>query len=135
MPPLIREPALEWAADQLMTVRLSPLTLPSGRVLADFSAFTLTIRADPLWSSETKGRPRGSATIAADTADPVGDGWPVVLTATGANVGGVVTFSFDAPAAAGRKRYALDVVGSLAGGGDVQLVYSTWLTVLPRVTA
>ncbi len=128
MPSLIREPALEWAARQTMTVRLSPLALPAGRVLADFDTFALTVRSDPTY-------PRTGATVtAADTADPLGDGWSVAVEATGNVVDGIVTFSFNAPATAGRKRYALDVVGTLAGGGDVQLVYSTWLTVLPRVT-
>lgn len=129
MPPLIREPALEWAAGQSMRVQLSPLTLPAGRVLGDFTSFALAIRADPLW-------PRvGTAKTDADSADPLGDGWPLVASATGAVVSGVVTFDVTAPLETGVKRYALDAWGTLSGGGSVQLVRATWLTAGARVVA
>ena len=128
MSSLIREPALEWAGGQDITLRLSPLTLPAGRTLDDFSTFALTIRADPAYPRS------GSSAVAARTADPLGDGWPVAVSAVGQVVAGVVTFSFVTPSLAGRSRFALDVWGELDGGGEIQLVPTTWLTILPRVT-
>lgn len=128
---LIREvPKLEWAAAQSMVVSLTPLTLPTGRTLDDFDGYTLTIREDPGW-------PRATAVArdAANSADPLGDGWAVAVTAVGEVNDGVVQFSFVTPEGAGSRRYAVDVWGSLVAGGEVQLVKSTWLTVLPRVVA
>ena len=130
MPSLIREsPVLEWAAAQAMVVSLSPLALPSGRTLSDFSAYTLAIRQDPAWPRS------GPKATTADSADPLGDGWAPAVSVSGTVSEGVVSFSFVAPEAAGRRRYAVDVWGTLAAGGEVQLFKATWLTVLPRVVA
>lgn len=124
---LIREPAYEWAAGQQQVVSLTPLTLPSGRTVADFNGYTLTIRADPDW-------PRaGAAGGQEGAADPIGDGWAVSLTASGSLVGSVPTFTFTVPSDAGIRRYAVDCWASLTSGGEVQLVRATWLTVGARV--
>lgn len=124
--PLIRDPVgippLKWAAGQTMVVSLSPLTLPAGRVLGDFSAWTLTVREDPKW-------PRSGATEAArDAADPIADGWAVALTATGTVVDGAATFAFTMVAGAGYRRYSIDAWGALSAGGEIQVVEPLWLT-------
>lgn len=129
MPLILDTPVLRWAAGARRTVRLSPLTLPAGRTLSDFSGYTLTIRADPLFPRD------GSALAAAAAADPRGDGWAVAATVAGAVVAGVVQFEATAPADAGERRYALDVWAALAAGGETELVPATWLTVGARVKA
>lgn len=127
MQSLIVEPALKWAAGQATVLSITPLTLPVGRSVTDFSTFTLTIRQDPLW-------PRtGDALANRPTADPIAQSWPVVLTAAGTLVSSVPTFEFTVPSGAGIERYSLDVWGTLSAGGEVQLVRATWLTVNGRV--
>ena len=124
---LIQLPALSWSAEQQMLVSLSPLYLPAGRQVTDWSTFTLTIRSDPLY-------PRtGSDIPAALIADPVADGWPVATTAVGSIVNGVVTFSVTVPTLAGVQAYAVDVVASGGTAGRVQLVKPRWLTVTPTL--
>lgn len=111
-----------------MTVQITPLTLPAGRQLTDFSSFTLTIRQDPSW-------PRtGALSATRNTADPIAEGWTAVVTATGSLVNSIPTFTFTMPSAAGIERYAVDVWGNLAAGGQVQLVQATWLTAAGRAT-
>lgn len=123
---LVREPALVWTVGQSMSVYVTPLTLPVGRQLSDFASYTLTVRQDPLWS-------RQSPALRA-SADPIGEGWPVAVTAAGALAvppGGtspVPAFNFVMPALAGTERYAVDVFGALNSGGLIQLVPATWLT-------
>lgn len=119
-------PVLSWPAGQDQTVKVTP-TLPSGRALADWSSFVLTVREDPLY-------PRaGAAAAAAAAADPHADGWAVEVTAAGSAAAGVVTFTLTVPDAAGFRRYALDVWAVGGTPGDVQLVAATWLTVTPSV--
>lgn len=124
--PLIRDPVgippLRLVSGGAYVVSLSPLTLPAGRVVADFSGWTLTVREDPDW-------PRSGATEAArDAADPKGDGWAVVLTVTGTVVDGVVTFALTMVAPAGYRRYSVDAWGALSAGGEIQVVEPLWLT-------
>lgn len=126
---LIRYPALEIPAGQYTTIRLTPLTLPTGRVVTDFSSFTLKLREDPDW-------PRSGQTEADRyKADPIADGWPVVVTATGTlDDDDVPVVSFDMVDGAGELRYAYDAWGTLAAGGKpVQLVRATWVTGGARV--
>ena len=125
--PLIQYPALEWAAGQAMAVSLTPIALPAGRTVADFSGFTLTIRADPSW-------PRSDMAAAQKaSADPIAEGWSVAVTSAGAVTNSVPVFRFTSPSGAGTERYALDVFGTLAdGSGEVQLYKCRWLSVLAR---
>jgi hypothetical protein len=114
-------------AVQRTTIVLDPLTLPTGRVLGDFSAYRLVMRRDPDWPRDRTER--------FDELDPEGDGWTVVVTADGDVDDGEVSFTFDAPELPGRYRYVYDVWATLTAGGEVQLVRGYWLTVLPRVAA
>ena len=126
---LIRtSPRLSWPALQTHTLRLA-VTVRAGFSLTDYGTFTLTIRADPLW-------PRtGADRVAADVADPVGDGWAVSTTATGTIDGSDVLFTVTVPSASGEKRYALDAVATGGVAGRVELVPTTWLTVTPSLLA
>jgi hypothetical protein len=126
---LIREPLSTFrpGAGQTTTVSLSPLTLPTGRLVTDFTSFALVVREDPEW-------PRtGAAKAAAVSADPLGDGWEIAVTAEGELDDDVPVFTFVAPDGAGERRYAFDAWGFLSGGEEIQLVESTWLTVGARV--
>lgn len=128
MADLIRDPVT--ITRGATTVVVSPITLASGRTLADWSSFVLTARADPRWPR------KGSDASAASTAvlDPAGDGWPEAASVAGAVVGS--TLEFDVAAytfAPGAKRYAFDVYGIGGTAGDSPLVTATWLTVLPDV--
>lgn len=125
----IQEPALVLTSGATYTLRVSPLRLASGRLLADYSGFVLTVRTDPLW-------PRSGASLyAKPQADPIADAWPVAVQVSGALVNSVPTFTFTMPSAAGIELYALDVWAGLSGGGSVPLVNSRWVTALGRVTA
>ncbi len=127
MSSLIREPARECGAGETITYTVSPLTLPTGRVVGDFSGFTFTIREDPLW-------PRtGADAAAAPKARPKNDGWAEAVTAAGTLVNSVPVFEFTTPTGAGERRYAYDVWGQLTAGGETQLVRARWLTLLARV--
>jgi hypothetical protein len=124
---LIKEPALSLPAGQKTTFRVAP-TLPSGRTLADWAAFTCTIRKDPQW-------PRtGTARTEAAAADPVGDGWEVAATASGTVNGGVVVFTITLPTGAGERRYAIDFVGTGGTPGRVPIYPCTWLTLTGNST-
>lgn len=114
---------LQWTAGQRETVTLSPVTLPTGRTLADFASFTLTAWEDPKY-------PRSGADAVAAAA-PVEDGWTVSLTAAGSVSGSTVVFNLTGPSASGIKRYAVGVIGTLSAGGDIDLLPVTWLDVLP----
>ncbi len=127
---LIREYAtpLRWAAGQTQTIKVTP-TLPAARALADWAAFTLTIRADPSF-------PRSGVTkAAAEEADPIADGWAVSTSATGTVSGETIYFTVTVPSAAGLRRYAIDVVATGGTAGLVQLFSPAWLTVLPALNA
>jgi hypothetical protein len=128
--PLIQYPAVTIAAGQKTTIRLSPLTLPTGRVIGDFASFALAVREDPEW-------PRSGATEAArHRADPIADGWEVVVTAAGElDEDDVITFTFTMDAGAGADRYSYDAWGTLSAGGEIQLVRATWVTCGARVVA
>ena len=112
-------------------VILDPITLPSGRTLADFATFELTFRADPDWPRTTQ-----ELKEAAKSADPVGDGWAVV----GSVVSGTVvssTLEFIVPSSqglsAGEDRYAADVRGIGGTAGPAHILQSTWVTVRASV--
>ncbi len=117
-------PKLEWPAGQRQVVSV-PVTLSSGNVLTDFATFTLTVREDP-------GFPRTGASLN-DNLDPHGDGWASAASASGTASGSTLTFVVTVPSSPGRKRYSLDVWAIGGTAGPVQLVNSTWLTVLPAV--
>lgn len=125
--PLIRDasPPLVWDALQDQTVRV-PLTPRDTLTLADYGTFTLTIRQDPEWPR------KGSAQADLATADPIADGWEVAATgtATAAAEDEEVELAVTVPADPGERRYALDVVASGGTAGRVQVVRSTWLTVV-----
>lgn len=112
------------------TLVVSPITLSSGRTLADWASFTLTVRADPRW-------PRTGADAAAKAIanlDPDADGWAVAATITGTVVGS--TLEFDVPAdtvAAGVNRYSYDVYGVGGTAGNSPLVVATWVNVVAKV--
>jgi hypothetical protein len=120
--------ALAVTSGQRTTLVLDPLALPTGRTVADYSAFRLAVRKDPDWPRDR--------TQKFDELDPDGDGWDVSVTADGElNDDGEPEFTFDAPTSPGRYRYVYDVWGTLTTGGEVPLVRGYWLTVLPRVAA
>jgi hypothetical protein len=129
---LVTEPALQWTAGQAMTVRVTPLTLPVGRQLTDFVTWTLTIRQDPSWPRTGPGS-AGPLANTRNTADPIAENWTIAVQAIGTLVNSVPTFTFTTPSQAGVERYAVDVFGTLAAGGDVQVVPCTWLTILGRL--
>ena len=118
-------PALEWAAGQSIDFELTPLTLKSGAVLADYGTFTLVVREDPRW-------PRQGADLDAPV-DPSGDGWAVAVTATGTPATDKVTFSFAAPAGPGRRRYVMDVRSDGGTQGKVSWLDATWVSIRPEV--
>ncbi len=126
MPQIADTPVLSWSATQKSRVVLSPITLPAGRTLADFDAFTLTIREDPKF-------PRTGAAVS-DNINPLGDGWAVSVTSSGAVVGSTLVFDFASPSAPGYRRYSMDVRATGGTAGPVSLLRSTWLTVLPLTT-
>lgn len=124
--PIRSTPLLEWAAGEAKAVTVE-VTLPEGRTLADWGAFTLTVRADPLF-------PRQGADLAA-YPDPGGDAWAVAVQAAGTpDAGaGTVAFQVTTPTAPGVRRYAVDVWGTGGSAGAAQIVPATWLTVTPSV--
>jgi hypothetical protein len=125
---LLKEPTISLPAGQRTTFRVTP-TLPAGRALADWAAFTCTLRADPLW-------PRSGPSIdGAKRADPVGDGWPVAATASGTVDGSTVVFVVTLPTGAGDHRYAIDFVGTGGTAGRVPIYPCTWLTLTANSTA
>ncbi|AMV27580.1 hypothetical protein VT84_24475 [Gemmata sp. SH-PL17] len=131
MPPLIREaPAYRWPALQTQTVRVE-CTLRAGLSLSDYGTVTLTVRQDPEWPRS------GPARTAVDAANPRSDGWPIAAFAVGAIDAGAtnptIVFTVTVPAVPGYRRYALDVVASGGIAGRVQLVDTTWLTVVPSL--
>ncbi|VTR93196.1 unnamed protein product [Gemmata massiliana] len=133
MPPLIREaPIYRWPALQAQTVRVE-CALRAGLSLSDYGTFTLTVRQDPEWPRSGPARP------AVDAANPRSDGWSISTSSVGAidasATNPTVVFTVTVPAAPGYRRYALDVVASGGIAGRVQLVDSTWLTVIPTLLA
>lgn len=118
-------PCLEWPASQrqLVKVTCSPAT---GRTLADWASFVLTIRIDPNY-------PRSGGTLY-DALDPSGDSWTASVTSTGSITGTTeVTFDLTVPSSPGIRRYALDVRGVGGTAGLVSFLPATWLTVTPSV--
>lgn len=127
---LCQLPPKIWAAGQLLSVAVTPLTLAPGRLVTDFTGFMLNIRSDPLW-------PRigiNASQLVLSAVDPLGQGWPLVLTVSGALVSSVPTFVFTMVNGSGIMRYAFDVWGQL-NGGEIQLVRPWWLTCGARVEA
>lgn len=125
----IQDLHLAWAAGQQMLPSVNCILAP-GRTLADWSSFVLTIRQDPKWIR--------AGTDLYDQPDPIGEGWTVVVQATGTPdpAGGptAVQFSFATPTAPGVRRYVLDVWGLGGDAGAVAFISTTWLTILPAVT-
>lgn len=127
----IRDCQLSWPAGQKQTVTLTEdivkSHLPTGRTLADYSSFVLTIREDPNW-------PRSGANLTVPLDPAVAGGTPEV-TATGtADVSAfTIVFSLNAPANPGYQRYAMDVQGLGGVAGPTQFYEATWLTVTPSV--
>jgi hypothetical protein len=133
----IQDLGVTLATKSKQTLVVSPITLPSGRTLADWATFTLTVRADPDWDT-TFGRRIGPNKPGADYADPEGEGWTVVLTLAGVVVGATLEFAIseaDSDIAAGLNRYAFDVYAEGGAAGRVELVPATWLTMRVRVRA
>lgn len=117
-----KSPRLEYPAGQRQTLEIRT-NLLGGRVLTDFSAFTLTVREDPDY-------PRSDLA----TADPAGQAWAEVDTDPETEIDpadpDTLLVSFTVPADAGAHRYALDVRGTLAAGGGTVFIHGcTWLSV------
>lgn len=124
MPDLIRStPELLWAAGERATVTVSPITLPTGRTLADWATFDLNVREDPAFRRE--GAEAGEVVDAAD--------WELAATAAGTVAGATLVFTLTLPAGAGWRRYVLAVWGRGGAAGDACLVYPTWLSLAPAV--
>lgn len=123
-----RTPKLEYPAGQRQTFTID-VKLPTGRTLADFSAFTLTVREDPLY-------PRAATLL--DAADPAGQAWATVsvsptIAIDTTDPADTLNVSFTVPTNAGERRYAFDVWGQLTvGGGYIELYPCTWLSVVVR---
>jgi|ERR1700722_11163756 len=116
---------------------ISPVTLPSGITIAQFSSFTLTIRSDPAFPRQT-----AAAQQNAQQADPTGEGWPVVFTGsgTGSVVSGANQVSFlipgTTPLIPGYQSMVAVVYGELmpnviAGVTNIQLLQETWVSIYP----
>jgi len=106
------------------TLVVSPISLTSGRTLADWASFVLTVRQDPGW-------PRAGALLArpiVDNLDPVAGAWSVAATLTGTGVGTTLEFDFTAGLlSAGLYRYSFDVEGVGGTAGNSPLVVATWI--------
>jgi hypothetical protein len=117
----------EWTSGAFTFV-VDDITLTSGRTLADWDSFELSVWEDPEW-------PRTGAHAAKRTLanlDPVGDGWAEV---TGSPFAGTVvsaTVEFDVPAGTvspGDERYVAAVRGIGGDAGDSPLVVASWVDV------
>lgn len=106
-----------------------PVTLPAGRVLADFASFALYLWADPEFPRE------GSHAFV--RANPAADGWVKVSTFAGtpAEASGdtpaTVTYTGTLPAAGGYRSHVLAAWAIGGTAGDSCLVYPSWLTLVP----
>ena len=121
----IQDLGLEWPAGQRHIVKVT-CTPAAGRTLADWAAFTLTIREDP-------EHPRAGGILSAPL-DPAGDSWASAASIAGSVTGAVeVSFEVTAPSSPGKRRYVLDVWGTGGTAGAVCFLPATWLSVLPSV--
>lgn len=125
----IRDCQLSWPSGQLQTVTLTEdivkSHLPTGRTLADYSSFVLTIREDPDW-------PRSGANLTVPLDPAIAGGTPIG-TATGtADVSAfTVVFSINAPTNPGYQRYVIEARGLGGVAGPTAFYETTWLTVTP----
>jgi hypothetical protein len=117
----------EWTTGAF-TLVVDPIDMTTGRTLADWDTFELTVWEDPRW-------PRGGADAAKKTLanlDPVSGGWSEV---TGSPFAGTVvttTLEFDVPAgtvSAGVDRYVAAARGIGGDAGDSPLVVASWVSV------
>lgn len=122
-------PVLAFGAGELITLLLSPLSLPDGSLIGSYSNFRVALREDPEWPRKNSYDP------ALKQVDPLGDNWAIIATGTGSiNSDDIPQLTFTMPIAAGTNRYALDVWAT-KNGNDVQLVRPTWVTCIGRVVA
>ncbi len=120
-----------WAALEHKIVRVI-VTLPTGRTLADWDSFVLTLREDPLYLHRSKQQ--------LETADPHGEAWVIKSQVTGEideDVANMLVFDIASlPAFPGTNRYAMDVrgVGGVAApDSETSLYPSTWVDLQPAV--
>jgi hypothetical protein len=110
---------------------LAPV-FPGSLGFSDFTSFILYVRQDPNFPRQTTAALQNAQL----EADPVNEGWSLVLTLSGTPNSGAGTVSFtiasNAGLLSGSQRYVLEMVGSGGDAGIVQLYPQSWCSVYPQ---
>lgn len=125
-PTNIQDLCLQWPSQQLQRISVV-LTFGTGRTIADWATFVMTIREDPDY--ERTGADTGPVDPTNSSAP-----WELISQTTGTATGSdTVVFSVTVPTNPGYRRYAFDVRGYGGSAGETAFIPATWLTVTPSV--